>query len=145
MVHFLYIRKFYLIPGRKFGYIGSALERNQIFMVSFFHSNVSCRHHADGALQLWCCNDGNPFFFYVGRTGGFDTDGVIIGLDENVPSGSRNEKSIICIGCDFGLSSPLDTIQGTDEIRFVEDDFHGSSFKKRRGYIKDSSSRSSTL
>lgn len=97
MVHFLYIRKFYLIPGRKFGYIGSALEGNQIFMVSFFHSNVSCRHHADGALQLWCCNDGNPFFFYVGRTGGFDTDGVIIGLDENVPSGSRNENPLFVL------------------------------------------------
>ena len=125
VIHFLYIREFHLFPGGEFGKIGTALKGNQVFMVSLFHHHVSCRHHADSGLQLRCCND--SFFFYVCRTGRFDTDGVIIGLNEDISSGSRNENAVICIGCDFCLGSPLDTVQGTDKVRFVEDDFHGSS------------------
>lgn len=70
-------------------------------MVRLFHNNVSCRHHADGALQLRCCNHGDTVLFYVGRTGCFDTDGVIIGLDENVPPAAEMKNPLFVLDVTF--------------------------------------------
>ena len=129
VVHFLDIREFHLVPGGELGYIGSRCKGDHIFMVPFFHSNRSCRHHADGTLQLGCCNNSNAFFFNVCSTGCFDTYAVIIGLDKNFSLHCGDKETIIGIGCNFVLCCPLYAVQCITELGFFENDFHGSSFK----------------
>ena len=130
MLHFFDFREFIDVAGREAGKIRAAGKGDHIFLFFLFHDDIPCRHHADRALQLAGSNHDNAFFLDHGRAACFDPDGVIIGLQLDFSVFCSNEVSVIGIGCNFCLCSPLYAVDRIRQFRFVENDSHGSTSKK---------------